>query len=185
MPELWGGSADLAGSNNTTIEWALSFLPKDRSTKMFQGDPYPGRVLHFGIREHGMGAIMNGIAAHGADPRLRRHVPHVLRLHAGRGARRGDGHCRSPMCGPTTPSAWAATGRPTSRSSTWRRCAPSRGSTSSGPADANETAACWQTILEHTDRPAALALSRQNVPVFPRGERASPTPATCTAAATC
>ncbi len=65
LPELWGGSADLAGSNNTTIEGVPSFLPKDRSTKMFSGDPLAGRVLHFGIREHGMGAIMNGIAVHG------------------------------------------------------------------------------------------------------------------------
>ena len=65
MPELWGGSADLAGSNNTTIEGVPSFLPKDRSTKMFPGDPYAGRVLHFGIREHAMGSIMNGIAVHG------------------------------------------------------------------------------------------------------------------------
>ena len=65
MPELWGGSADLAGSNNTTIEGVPSFLPKDRSTKMCQGDPYAGRVLHFGIREHAMGSIMNGIAVHG------------------------------------------------------------------------------------------------------------------------
>ena len=86
LPELWGGSADLAGSNNTTIEGALSFLPKDRSTKMFQGDPYAGRVLHFGIREHGMGAIMNGIAVARRHPRLRRDVPDVLRLHAWGGA---------------------------------------------------------------------------------------------------
>ena len=64
VPELWGGSADLAGSNNTTIEGAPSFLPVDRSSKMWQGDPYAGRVLHFGIREHGMGAILNGIALH-------------------------------------------------------------------------------------------------------------------------
>ncbi len=65
VPELWGGSADLAESNNTTIENAPSFLPKDRSTKLWQGDPLAGRVLHFGIREHAMGAILNGIAVHG------------------------------------------------------------------------------------------------------------------------
>ncbi len=65
LPELWGGSADLAESNNTTIEDVPSFLPADRSTKMWSGDPQLGRVLHFGIREHGMGAIMNGIAVHG------------------------------------------------------------------------------------------------------------------------
>ena len=64
MPELWGGSADLAGSNNTTPKGEPSFLPTDRQTKKFSGGPY-GRVLHFGIREHAMGAIMNGIKVHG------------------------------------------------------------------------------------------------------------------------
>ncbi|MET1005510.1 MAG: transketolase, partial [Propionibacteriaceae bacterium] len=64
MPELWGGSADLAESNNTTPEGEPSFLPSDRQTKAFQGGPY-GRVLHFGIREHAMGAILNGIKVHG------------------------------------------------------------------------------------------------------------------------
>ena len=64
MPELWGGSADLAESNLTTPEGEPSFLPSDRQTKMFPGGPY-GRVLHFGIREHAMGAIMNGIKLHG------------------------------------------------------------------------------------------------------------------------
>ena len=64
LPELWGGSADLAESNNTTPKGEPSFLPTDRQTKMFQGGPY-GRVLHFGIREHAMGAIMNGIKVHG------------------------------------------------------------------------------------------------------------------------
>ena len=63
VPELWGGSADLAESNNTTIEGALSFIPKDRSARLWKGDPYAGRVLHFGVREHAMGSIMNGIAA--------------------------------------------------------------------------------------------------------------------------
>ncbi|MCU1623986.1 MAG: transketolase, partial [Frankiales bacterium] len=64
LPELWGGSADLAESNNTTPKGAPSFLPQDRQTKEFSGGPY-GRVLHFGIREHAMGAIMNGITLHG------------------------------------------------------------------------------------------------------------------------
>ena len=64
LPELWGGSADLAESNNTTPEGEPSFLPEDRQSKEFPGGPY-GRVLHFGIREHAMGSIMNGIALHG------------------------------------------------------------------------------------------------------------------------
>ena len=64
LPELWGGSADLAESNNTTPEGEPSFLPEDRQSKAFPGGPY-GRVLHFGIREHAMGSVMNGIALHG------------------------------------------------------------------------------------------------------------------------
>ena len=64
LPELWGGSADLAESNLTTMEGEPSFLPDNRQTAMWPGNPY-GRTLHFGIREHGMGAICNGIALHG------------------------------------------------------------------------------------------------------------------------
>ena len=64
LPELWGGSADLAGSNNTSPKGEPSFLPEDRQSAMFSGSEY-GRVLHFGIREHAMGAIMNGILQHG------------------------------------------------------------------------------------------------------------------------
>ena len=64
LPELWGGSADLAGSNNTTMKGEPSFIPLEHQTKMFPGNPY-GRTLHFGIREHAMGAILNGIALHG------------------------------------------------------------------------------------------------------------------------
>ena len=64
LPELWGGSADLAESNNTTMEGEPSFIPPEHQTKEFPGDRY-GRTLHFGIREHGMGSILNGIALHG------------------------------------------------------------------------------------------------------------------------
>ena len=64
LPELWGGSADLAESNITTMEGEPSFLPANRQTEMWPGGPY-GRTLHFGIREHGMGSILNGIAVHG------------------------------------------------------------------------------------------------------------------------
>ena len=64
IPELWGGSADLAESNNTTIGGAKSFVPAEHSTHEWTGDPY-GRVLHFGIREHAMGSILNGIVLHG------------------------------------------------------------------------------------------------------------------------
>src|ERR1700749_2317140 len=63
LPELWGGSADLAESNNTTMDGQPSFVPAEHQTKDWPGGPY-GRTLHFGIREHAMGAIMNGIALH-------------------------------------------------------------------------------------------------------------------------
>jgi transketolase len=64
LPELWGGSADLAGSNNTTIEGVKSFGPPPISTSDYTADWY-GRVLHFGIREHAMGSILSGIVLHG------------------------------------------------------------------------------------------------------------------------
>ena len=64
LPELWGGSADLAGSNNTTIKGVKSFGPPSISTEDFTADWY-GRVLHFGIREHAMGSILSGIVLHG------------------------------------------------------------------------------------------------------------------------
>ena len=64
LPELWGGSADLAGSNNTTIKGADSFGPPSISTKDYTAHWY-GRTLHFGIREHAMGAILSGIVLHG------------------------------------------------------------------------------------------------------------------------
>ncbi|HEY0890954.1 MAG TPA: transketolase [Nocardioides sp.] len=171
MPELWGGSADLAGSNNTTIKGAKSFLPKDRSVEEWEGDPYDGRVLHFGIREHGMGAIMNGIAVHGGT-----------RVFGGtfltfsdymRGAVRVAALMQAPVVyvwthdsiglgedGPThqpVEHLWALRAIP--------------GLDVVRPADANETAAAWLQILQHTDRPAGLILSRQNVPTFPRGEQ--------------
>src|SRR5690606_122814 len=60
LPELWGGSADLADSNNTTMKGEPSFIPEEHQTRQYPGHRY-GRTLHFGIREHGMGAILNGI----------------------------------------------------------------------------------------------------------------------------
>ena len=130
-----------------------------------------------------MGAIMNGIAAARPDPRLRRHVPHVLRLHARLGAARGaDAGCRSPTSGPTTRSASARTARPTSRSSTSPRCARIPGPRRRPPRRRQRDGRRWQHVLEHTDRPAGAGLTRQNVPVFPRGERRlRRRPATCTA----
>ena len=170
LPELWGGSADLAESNNTTIEDVPSFLPVDRSTKLWSGDPQLGRVLHFGIREHGMGAIMNGIAVHGGT-----------RVFGGTfltfsDYMRGSVRLAALMGLPVT-YVWThdsiglgedgPTHQPIEHLAALRAIP---GLDVVRPADANETAAAWRTILEQTDRPHGLILTRQNVPVFPRGE---------------
>ena len=170
MPELWGGSADLAESNNTTIEDAPSFIPKNRSTDQWTGDPLAGRVLHFGIREHGMGGILNGIALHGGT-----------RVFGGTfltfsDYMRGSVRLASIMGLPVT-YVWThdsiglgedgPTHQPIEHLAALRAMP---GLDVVRPADANETTACWRAILEHTDRPAGLALTRQNVPVFPRGD---------------
>ena len=169
MPELWGGSADLAESNNTTIKNVPSFIPAERSTDEWQGDPAAGRVLHFGIREHGMGAIMNGIALHGGT-----------RVFGGTfltfsDYMRGSVRLAALMGLPVT-YVWThdsiglgedgPTHQPIEHLAALRAIP---GLDVVRPADANETAAAWATILSHTDRPAGLALTRQNVPVFPRG----------------
>ena len=169
MPELWGGSADLAGSNNTTIKSAPSFVPASRSTDEWTADPFLGRVLHFGIREHGMGAIMNGIAADG-----------LTRVFGGtfltfsdymRGAVRVAALSQLPVTYVWTHDSIGLgedgpTHQPIEHLAALRAMP---GLDVVRPADANETAAAWRTILERTDRPAALALTRQNVPTFPRG----------------
>jgi transketolase len=168
LPELWGGSADLAGSNNTTPKGELSFLPPERSSAKFQGDWY-GRVLHFGIREHAMGAIMNGIVQHGLTrpyggtflvfsdymrPAVRLAALQELPVtyvwtHDSIGLGE-DGPTHQPI--EHLAALRAIPGLDVVR-----------------PADANETIEAWRTILGITDRPAALALSRQNLPTFPRG----------------
>lgn len=169
MPELWGGSADLAGSNNTTIKDAPSFLPLDRSVEEWQGDPYQGRVLHFGIREHGMGAIMNGIAVHGGT-----------RVFGGtfltfsdymRGAVRVGALMKAPVVYVWTHDSIGfgedgPTHQPIEHLAALRAIP---GLDIIRPADANETAAAWLQVLRNSDRPAGLILSRQNVPTFPRG----------------
>src|SRR4051794_9974632 len=170
MPELWGGSADLAESNNTTIEGAPSFIPKIRSTNQWEGDPYAGRVLHFGIREHGMGAILNGITLHGGT-----------RVFGGTfltfsDYMRGSVRLAALMGLPVT-YVWThdsiglgedgPTHQPIEHLAALRAIP---GLDVVRPADANETAAAWLAVLENTDRPAGIALTRQNVPVFPRGE---------------
>ncbi len=169
LPELWGGSADLAESNNTTPKGQPSFIPEELSTKDFTGDIY-GRVLHFGIREHGMGSIMNGIALHGGT-----------RVYGGtfltfsdymRGAVRLAALMRLPVTYVWTHDSIGLgedgpTHQPVEHLAALRAIP---GLDVVRPADANETVAAWQTILESPDGPAGLILTRQNVPTYPRGE---------------
>ncbi|PRI12023.1 transketolase [Leucobacter massiliensis] len=168
MPELWGGSADLAGSNNTTIPGVPSFVPASRSTSTWTGEPY-GRVLHFGIREHAMGAILNGIQLHGKTrayggtflifsdymrPAVRlaalMNVPSVFVWTHDSIALGEDGPTHQPI-------EQLATLRAIPNLAVVR------------PADANEVSIAWHEILSRREGPAGLALTRQNVPVLPRG----------------
>ena len=170
LPELWGGSADLAGSNNTTITSAPSVGPVVAEVGEWSTDPHAGRVLHFGIREHGMGAIMNGIAA----DRLTRVFGGTFLTFSDymRGSVRVAALSRLPVTYVWTHDSIGLgedgpTHQPIEHLAALRAMP---GLDVVRPADANETVAAWQTILGHTDRPAALALTRQNVPVFPRGK---------------
>ena len=170
LPELWGGSADLAGSNNTTITSAPSVGPVVAEVGEWSTDPFAGRVLHFGIREHGMGAIMNGIAA----DRLTRVFGGTFLTFSDymRGSVRVAALSKLPVTYVWTHDSIGLgedgpTHQPIEHLAALRAMP---GLDVVRPADANETVAAWQTILGHTDRPAALALTRQNVPVFPRGK---------------
>jgi transketolase len=167
LPELWGGSADLAESNNTTPKGEPSFLPEDRASKSFPGGPY-GRVLHFGIREHAMGSIMNGITLHGGT-----------RVYGGtflvfsdymRPAVRLAALMKLPVTYIWTHDSIGLgedgpTHQPIEHLAALRAIP---GLDVVRPADANETVVAWRTILGHTDRPAGLCLSRQDLPVFDR-----------------
>ena len=169
MPELWGGSADLAESNNTTIEGAKSFVPKEWSTHEWTADPY-GRILHFGIREHAMGAIINGIVLHGNT-----------RVYGGtflifsdymRPAVRLAALMQVPSIFVWTHDSVALgedgpTHQPIEQLATLRAIP---GLDMVRPGDANEVAYAWKTMLERRKGPAGIALTRQNIPVFPRNE---------------
>ncbi len=172
LPELWGGSADLAESNLTTMEGEPSFVPVEHQTKMWPGNPY-GRTMHFGIREHGMGAILNGIALSG-----------LTRPYGGTFLQFSDymrGAVRlAALMGQPVTFVWThdsiglgedgPTHQPVEHVWSLRNIP---GLDVVRPGDANETAVAWRTIIEHTDRPAGLCLTRQNVPVFDREEYAS------------
>ncbi|QAY62543.1 transketolase [Xylanimonas allomyrinae] len=170
LPELWGGSADLAGSNNTTMDGEPSFITPNHQTRTWKGDVY-GRTLHFGIREHGMGAILNGIALHG----LTRPYGGTFFQFADymRGAVRLAALMQTPSIFVWThDSIGLGEDGPTHQpvEHLWAyRAIP--GLDIVRPADANETAWAWRGILENTTNPAGLILSRQNLPTFPRGEQ--------------
>jgi transketolase len=168
LPELWGGSADLAESNLTTIKSAKSFIPEQWSTHEWSGDPY-GRVLHFGIREHAMGAIVNGIVLHGPTrpfggtflifsdymrPPVRlaalMNIPSIFVWTHDSVALGEDGPTHQPI------EQLAAL-----------RAIPNF--TVVRPGDAAETAVVWLEILRRHAGPAGIALTRQNIPVFARG----------------
>ena len=174
MPELWGGSSDLAESNLTTIEGAKSFVPAEHSTAHWSGDSY-GRVLHFGIREHAMGAILNGITLHG--PTRSYGGTFLIFSDYMRPAVRLAALMKTASIYVWTHDSVALgedgpTHQPIEQLATLRAIP---GLDVVRPADANETAWTWKTILERRNGPAGIALSRQNLPVFPRGSKATGT----------
>jgi transketolase len=167
LPELWGGSADLAGSNDTTMKGEPSFIPPERQTKMFPGNEY-GRTLHFGIREHAMGGILNGIALDGLTR------PYGGTFLVFSDYMRGSVRLAALMGLPVTyiwthDSIGLGEDGPTHQpvEHLWALRAI-HGLDVVRPGDANETAVAWRTIIEHSDRPAGFCLSRQNLPVLDR-----------------
>jgi transketolase len=167
MPELWGGSADLAESNNTTIAGSKSFVPAVHSTHEWKGDNY-GRVMHFGIREHAMGAILNGIALHGKT----RSYGGTFLIFSDymRPAVRLAALMKVPSIFVWTHDSVALgedgpTHQPIEQLATLRAIP---GLDIVRPADANEVSFAWKKILERRLGPAGIALTRQNIPVFNR-----------------
>ena len=168
MPELWGGSADLAESNLTTINGAKSFVPAEWSTHEWSGDIY-GRVLHFGIREHAMAAILNGIALHGNTRAFG--GTFLIFSDYMRPAVRLAALMKTPSIFVWTHDSVALgedgpTHQPIEQLATLRAI-PQLDIVR--PGDANETAYAWKTMLERREGPAGIALTRQNIPVFARG----------------
>lgn len=165
LPELWGGSADLAESNNTTMKGADSFGPEKASTDMWKTSPY-GRTLHFGIREHAMGSILNGIALHGGTR------PYGATFLIFSDYMRPPVRLAALMKAPVT-YVWThdsiglgedgPTHQPIEQLSALRAIP---GLNVVRPADANETAYAWKAVLEDVHHPSGLALTRQNVPVL-------------------
>ena len=166
LPEFWGGSADLAESNNTTIEGGGSFLPKESLMK--NANPF-GRIIHFGIREHAMGAILNGAALHGLVK------PFAGTFLVFSDYMRGSVRLSALMQLPVT-YVWThdsiglgedgPTHQPVEHLAALRTIP---GLDVIRPADANEVSACWVEIIKR-GKPAGLALSRQNLPVIDRSK---------------
>ena len=172
IPELWGGSADLAESNNTTIGGAASFIPSEHSTGAWTGNDY-GRVLHFGIREHAMAAILNGIVLHGNT----RPFGGTFLIFSDymRPAVRLAALMKAPSIFVWTHDSVALgedgpTHQPIEQLATLRAIP---GLDVVRPGDATEVGVVWRTMLERRNGPAGIALTRQNIPVFARGEGAA------------
>ena len=165
LPELWGGSADLAGSNNTTIKGADSFGPTSISTEDWNAQPY-GRTLHFGIREHAMGSILNGIVLHG---KTRPYAGTFLQFadYMRPAVRLAALMDIDPIYVWTHDSVGLGEDGPTHQPIEHLaalRAIP--GLDVVRPADANETAHAWRQLLTRRRNPVGLALTRQNVPVL-------------------
>ncbi|MGY3128955.1 transketolase [Agrococcus sp. UYP33] len=173
IPELWGGSADLAESNNTTLEGKGSFAPSQHATKAWPNASAAGRTLHFGIREHAMASILNGIVLHGPTRPyggtfliFSDYQRPALRLAALMGVHPIHVWTHDSVAlgedGPTH--------QPIEQLATLRAIP---GFEVVRPSDANETAWAWKTILERRDQPVGIALTRQNLPVLERGDGAA------------
>jgi transketolase len=164
LPELWGGSADLAGSNNTTMKGATSFLPDGNP---YAGADHYGRTLHFGVREHAMGMVLSGIALHGAT----RPYGGTFLVFSDymRGAVRLAALQRLPVTYVWTHDSIGLgedgpTHQPVEHLAALRAMP---GLAVVRPADARETVAAWRTLLERDCEPTGLVLSRQKLPVLP------------------
>lgn len=167
LPELWGGSADLAGSNNTILSGSPSFVPSDRSTDKFEGNPY-GRNLHFGIREHAAAAITNGIQL--SVPLRTYNGTFLIFSDYQRPAVR-----LAALMGVGSIFVWThdsiglgedgPTHQPVEQL-TSLRAIPNLDVIR--PGDANEVAVAWREVLKSSERPAGLALTRQGIATFAR-----------------
>lgn len=165
LPEMWGGSADLAGSNNTVIKGADSFGPTAITTDMWSAQPY-GRNLHFGIREHAMSAIMNGIALHG-NTRVYGGTFLIFSEYQYPAVRLGSLMSTDTYYVWTHDSIGLGEDGPTHQpveTLSALRAIPNLSVIR--PADANETAQAWAAALEYKAAPKGLALSRQGLPVL-------------------